>query len=48
VNAAVDIFGDGNAGFYGGGVSDVFIDGGGTATEAMLERLMNWSSTVLT
>ena len=48
VNTAVDIFGDGNVRLYGGGVPDVFLDSGGEATGAMLERLLNWSSTVVT
>jgi hypothetical protein len=43
VNAAVDIFGDANVRFYGGGVPDVFLDGGGRATDAELERLLTWS-----
>jgi hypothetical protein len=48
VIAAVDIFGDCNVRFYGGGVPNVFLDSEGMATEAMLERLLNWSSTVVT
>ena len=46
VNAAVDIFGDGNVRFYGDGVPNVFLDSGGKATEATLERLLTWSSTL--
>jgi hypothetical protein len=47
VNAAVDIFGDGNVRFYGDGVPNVFLDTEGKATEAMLERLLNWPPTVV-
>lgn len=47
VSAAVDIFGEANVRFYGDGVPDAFLDSGGRATEAMLERLLNWSSTVV-
>jgi hypothetical protein len=46
VNAAVDIFGDGNVRFYGDGVPDVFLDSGGRVTETTLERLLTWSSTL--
>jgi hypothetical protein len=47
VSAAVDIFGEANVRFYGDGVPDAFLDSAGKATEAMLERLLNWSSTVV-
>jgi len=43
VNAAVDIFGDDNVRFYGGGVPDVFLDKG-KATADKLEHLLNWHS----
>jgi hypothetical protein len=46
VNAAVDIFGDGNVRFYGDGVPNVFLDSGGRVTETTLERLLTWSSTL--
>jgi hypothetical protein len=48
VNAAVDIFGNDNVRFYGGGVPDVFLDSGDRPTDATLERLLTWSSTVVT
>jgi hypothetical protein len=44
VDAARDIFGEKNVRFYGGGVPNVFLDGG-QATAAKLEQLLNWSST---
>jgi hypothetical protein len=43
VKAAQDIFGHDNVRFYGGGIPNVFLDGG-IATDAALERLLNWSS----
>jgi hypothetical protein len=43
VRAACDIFGEDNVRFYGGGVPGVFLDSGGRATDAMLERLLTWS-----
>ena len=48
VSAAVDIFGNDNVRFYGGGVPEVFLDSGGRPTDATLERLLTWSSTVVT
>jgi hypothetical protein len=42
-NAAIDIFAENNVRFYGGGVPNVFLDGGGTVTDAMLEHLLTWS-----
>jgi hypothetical protein len=48
VNAAIDIFGDDNVRFYGGGVPNVFLDSGGRATDATLERLLTWLPTVVT
>jgi hypothetical protein len=43
VKAACDIFGEDNVRFYGGGVPNVFLDGG-MATGSALERLLNWYS----
>jgi hypothetical protein len=43
VKAAEDIFRKENVRFYGGGIPNVFLDGG-IATDAALERLLNWSS----
>jgi hypothetical protein len=43
VKGAQDIFGKDNVRFYGGGIPRVFLDEG-TATDAALERLLNWSS----
>ena len=45
VRAAVDIFGDGNVRFFGGGIPTVFLDSG-EATETALERLLDWSATL--
>jgi hypothetical protein len=42
VKAARDIFGEDNVRFYGGGVPNVFLEGG-QATDAALELLLNWS-----
>lgn len=42
MKAACDIFGEGNVRFYGGGVPNVFLDGG-RVTDVALERLLNWS-----
>jgi len=42
VKAAHDIFGEDNVRFYGGGVPNVFLDGG-RATDAKLEQLLTWS-----
>jgi hypothetical protein len=44
VNAAIDILCPDNVRFYGDGVPNIFLDSGGRATEAILERLLNWSS----
>lgn len=41
VRAAIDIFGRNNVRFFGGGVPDVFLEAG-VASEAALERLLNW------
>lgn len=40
--AARDIFGEDNVRFYSGGIPEVFLEGG-HATDAALERLLNWS-----
>lgn len=42
VKAAYDIFGEDNVRFYGGGIPNVFLDGG-VVTDVALERLLNWS-----
>lgn len=42
VGAARDLFGPKNVRFYGGGVPNVFLDGG-TVTAGALERLLVWS-----
>ena len=47
VQAAWDIFGKDKVRFYGGGVPNVFLDGG-SATAAKLEQLLNWSSVPVT
>jgi hypothetical protein len=44
VNAAVDMFGQDNVRYYGGGIPDVFLDGD-TATDKALQRVLDWSST---
>ncbi|HUJ20412.1 MAG TPA: hypothetical protein VLX58_02770 [Bryobacteraceae bacterium] len=41
VNAAREVFGE-NVRFYGGGIPQVFLDGG-VATDAKLDRLLEWS-----
>ena len=41
--AAQEIFGKDSVRFYGGGIPNVFLDGD-VATDAALERLLNWSS----
>ncbi len=45
VNAASDIFGKENVRFYGGGVPGIFLDKG-KVTDAKLEQLLTWSSTL--
>jgi hypothetical protein len=42
VKAARDIFGEDNVRFYGGGIPNVFLEGD-QATDAALERLLNWT-----
>lgn len=44
VKAACDIFGKDNVRFYGGGIPNVFLEGG-VATDTALERLLDWSWT---
>ena len=36
------LFGRENVRFYGAGVPQVFLGGGGTVTDAAVERLLNW------
>jgi len=43
VNAAREVFGEENVRFYGGGIPEVFLDGG-LATDAKLEKLLAWST----
>jgi hypothetical protein len=43
VEAARDIFGPENIRFYGGGIPNVFLDGGGQVTTDKLEHLLTWS-----
>jgi hypothetical protein len=45
IEAARDIFGEKNIRFYGGGIPNVFLDGGGQATADKLEQLLDWYST---
>jgi len=45
VEAARDIFGEQNIRFYGGGIPDAFLDGGGQATADKLQQLLDWDST---
>jgi hypothetical protein len=42
LKAAREVFGEDNVRFYGGGIPEVFLDGG-LATDAKLERLLVWS-----
>jgi hypothetical protein len=42
VEAARDIFGPENVRFYGGGIPNVFLDGGGQVTTDKLEQLLTW------
>lgn len=44
LEAAQDLFGRDNVRFYGGGIPDVFLDGG-TVTDTVVERLLDWNST---
>lgn len=43
LEAARDLFGEDNVRFYGGGVPQVFLEGG-LVTEAAVERLLNWEA----
>jgi len=43
VHAAHEVFGKETVRFYGGGIPDVFLDGG-QATEAKLDKLLTWST----
>jgi hypothetical protein len=45
VKAARDIFGGDNVRFYGSGIPDAFLDGGGQVTADKLEQLLDWDST---
>ena len=44
LKAAQDLFGADNVRFYGGGIPEVFLEGG-TVTDAAVERLLDWSRT---
>ena len=44
IEAARDLFGEKNIRFFGGGIPEVFLDGG-RATADKLEQLANWDST---
>ena len=43
LEAARDLFGEPNVRFYGGGIPNVFLDGG-SVTDAAVERLLTWES----
>ena len=45
LEAARDLFGGKNVRFYGGGIPEVFLDGGDKVTDAAVSRLLNWEST---
>ena len=45
VQSAKAIFGEENVRFYGGGIPNVFLDGGARATQDRLEQLLDWRST---
>jgi hypothetical protein len=42
LEAACDLFGKDNVRFYGGGIPNVFLNGGGAVTESSLEHLLTW------
>lgn len=42
VRSAQALFGDGNVRFYGAGIPQVFLGGGGQVTDAAVRRLLNW------
>ena len=44
LEAARDLFGKSNVRFYGGGIPEVFLDGGGRVTDAAVEKLLTWES----
>ena len=44
LETARDLFGKENVRFYGGGIPNVFLEGG-TVTDAAVERLLDWEST---
>jgi hypothetical protein len=48
VHAAWDIFGKDRVRFFGGGVPNVFLDGGGKVTQQKVDYLLDWSSTEVT
>ena len=43
LEAARDLFGEDNVRFYGGGIPNVFLDGG-SVTDAAVERLLTWEN----
>ena len=43
LEAARDLFGEENVRFYGGGIPQVWLDGGSNVTESAVERLLTWS-----
>ena len=43
LEAARDLFGQENVRFYGGGIPQVWLDGGSNVTESAVERLFTWS-----
>ena len=45
LEAARDLFGEGNVRFYGRGIPAVFLDGGKSVTRTAVERLLIWEST---
>ena len=45
LEAARDLFGEENVRFYGGGIPQVWLDGGSNVTESAVERLFTWSET---
>ena len=43
LEAARDLFGEENVRFYGGGIPNVFLDGGGVTASAV-DRLLTWTN----
>ena len=43
LEVARDLFGEQNVRFYGGGIPQVWLDGGSNVTESAVERLFTWS-----